>query len=222
VAVGDSLETRRQLIRLDTGERYGPCEMREEVVVTQVRYRGPRRSRNLEERLMVRFPSLTRRVAALVFRRLSPRSRLRRVLLRRGVISGWSSFDRRDVELNLVFFDRNLDFELPSGMDTLGLDDARGHAGRIAALEKIMEVWGVTEFEPVYVLDLGERVLFLGFFHAQGSGSGVALHQEVGQLATFRGGLVTRDQTFFSWEEGFQAAGLDSGAIDLPARGPYR
>jgi hypothetical protein len=44
-----------------------------------VEYSGPpRRSRNLDERLMVRFQSEYRRLAAFLWRRLSPRSRLRR------------------------------------------------------------------------------------------------------------------------------------------------
>jgi ketosteroid isomerase-like protein len=166
---------------------------------------------------MVRFPSLYRRLAALAFR-LSPGSRLRRALLRRAHLSAWASFDRRDFEVNLIFFSPDAEFEFPSGMQTLGLDDSfSGHEGRIEALNKILEVWGATEFEPAYVLDLGDRVLPLGFFRAQASASGVPLEQEFAQLGTVRNGLIVRDQTFFSWEEGLRAAGLDPDAIPLSA-----
>lgn len=75
---------------------------------------------------MVRFPSLSRRLAALVFRLLSPRSRLRRALLRRALLSGWASFDRRDFEVNALFFAPNVEFEFPSG---------RGEGLRAAGLE---------------------------------------------------------------------------------------
>lgn len=168
---------------------------------------------------MVRFPGAYRALASLVLRRLSPRSRLRRLLLRRAVLSGWASFDRRDFELNLVFFAPDAEFEFPLGMQTLGLADSfRGHQGRMEALDKIFEVWGASELEPAYILDLGDRVLNLGFWRTRASGSGVPLEQELAQLGTLRGGLVVRDQNFFSWKEGLRAAGLEPDAIGLPAR----
>jgi hypothetical protein len=187
----------------------------EQVVVTRVESSGPlRRSRNLEERLMVRFPAMFPRVAALVFR-LSPRSRLRRTLLRRAFLSGWASFDRRDFEVNFLYFAPDAEFEFPLGMQTLGLGDSyRGHEGRIEALNKIIEVWG-SELEPAYMLDLGDRLLNLGLWRAQARASAVLLEQEFAQLVTVRDGLVTRDQTFFSWDEGLRAAGLDPDAIAL-------
>jgi ketosteroid isomerase-like protein len=188
-----------------------------EVVVTRVRRRGPpRRSRNLEDRLIVRFPAVYRRLAALVFARLEPRSRLRRVLLRRALIVGWASFDRRDFELNLALFAPDAEFEFPSGLQTLGLGGSfRGHAGRIEALGKLVEVWGSSELEPAYMLDLRDRLLILGFWRNRARASAVELEQEFAQLATVRDGLVTRDQAFFSWEEGLRAAGLDPHAINL-------
>jgi ketosteroid isomerase-like protein len=170
---------------------------------------------------MVRFPAVYRRLAALVFR-LSPRSRLRRALLRRAFLSGWASFDRRDFEVNVLYFAADAEFEFPSGMQTLGLGDSfRGHEGRIEALNKIFEVWG-SELEPAYMLDLGDRVLTLGFWHTEARASAVRLDQELGQLATVRDGLVTRDQTFFSWDEGLRAAGLDPDAIVLQRRAAPR
>ena len=168
---------------------------------------------------MVRFPSLFRRLTALVFRLLSPRSRLRRALLRRAILSGWASFDRRDFELNFLFFAPDVEFEFPSGMQTLGLSGSyRGHEGRREALNKLIEVWG-SELEPAYILDLGEQVLNLGYWRTQARASGARLEQELAQLVTVRDGLVTRDQNFFSWEEGLRAAGLEPGAVTFPGRG---
>ena len=101
----------------------------------------PRRSRNLRERLMVRFPSLFRRQAAFLSR-LSPRSRLRRILLRRAVLSGWASFDRRDLELNFLYFAPDCEFEFPPAMQTLGLPASfRGLEGRNEGINKLFEVW---------------------------------------------------------------------------------
>jgi SnoaL-like protein len=195
----------------------------EKAVAIRVTVSGPlRQSRNLEDRLMVRFPSVYRRLAPLVFR-LRPRSRLRRALLRRALLSAWASFDRRDFELNLLYFAPDAVFEFPSGMQTLGLGDSfRGHEGRIEALNKIFDVWG-SELEPAYMLDLGDRVLTLGFWHTKARASEVALDQEIGQLATVRHGLITRDQTFFSWDEALRAAGLDPAGTVLQRRSaPHR
>jgi ketosteroid isomerase-like protein len=105
-------------------------------------------------------------------------------------------------------------------MQMLGLGGPfRGHAGRIDALEKWQEAWGATDLELAYILDLGDRVLNLGFWHTQARTSGVHLDQEYSQLATVRDGVVTRDQNFLSWEEGLRAAGLDPDAVHLPSRG---
>jgi hypothetical protein len=189
-----------------------------DVVITRVRHAGAGRSRNLQERLMVRFPSLYRRLVPLVFR-LGPPSPLRRVLLRRAVESGWSSFDRRDFEVNFLYFAPDTEFEFPPAMQALGIPASfRGHAGRIEGMNKLFEVWG-SELEPLYVLDLGDRVLNLGLWHIRGRASGVPLEQELAQLVTMRHGLVIRDQNFNSWEEGLRAAGLDPNAIALRAGG---
>jgi hypothetical protein len=186
-----------------------------DVVVTAVRSTGPR-PRNLQERLMVRFPSVYRRLARLLFR-LSPQSGVRRLLLRRAVDSGWTSFDRRDFEVNFLYFAPDTEFEFPPAWQGLGMPPSfRGHEGRIEGMNKLFEVWG-SELEPLYLLDLGDRILNLGFWHIRGHGSGVALDQELAQLVTIRDGLVIRDQNFTTWDEGLRAAGLEPSAIRLPS-----
>ena len=191
----------------------------QDVVVTRVQYGGPRRSRTLEERLLVRFSSLYRRLAPKIFARLSPRSRLRRALVRRAVISGWEAFHRQDFELMLVRYAPDIVYEFNPGMQTLGLDGSfRGHEGLREALGKFIEVWDSWELEPAYTIDLGDRVLSLGFNHSRARGSGVKLDVEFAQLVTAPDGLVTHHQSFFSWDEGLRAAGLDPDALTLPAR----
>jgi ketosteroid isomerase-like protein len=186
-----------------------------DVVVTRVASKGFR-PRNAQERLMIRFPSLYRRLARRLFR-LEPRSRLRRLLVRRAVDSGWTSFDRRDFELNFLFFAPDTEFEFPAAMQALGIPASfRGHEGRVEGMNKIFEVWG-SELEPVYVLDLGDRLLNLGLWRLRGRGSGIPLDQQLAQLVTVRDGLVVRDQNFTSWDEGLRAAGLEPEAVTLPA-----
>ena len=79
---------------------------------------------------MVRFPSLYQRLAALVQRLFSPRSRLRRAILRRGLLSGWAAFSRRDFELTLVRYAPNLEVEFrPRHPDARGRRDLPGSSG---------------------------------------------------------------------------------------------
>jgi hypothetical protein len=190
------------------------------VVVTPVEHGGPpRRSRNLEERLMVRFPSLYRRQGVLLQRLLSPRSRLRRAFLRRAFVSGYTAFNRGDFKLMLVRVAPDVEVVYPPGMQTLGLGGVfRGHAGWVESYGKLAEVWDFQELEPAYIVDLGERLLCLSFLRSHARASGVPLEQEFAQLATAPEGLITHEQTFFSWGEGLRAAGLDPSAITLPSR----
>ena len=169
---------------------------------------------------MVRFPGLFRRLASLAQRRLAPRSRLRRALLRRHILSGWYAYNRRDFELMLVRYASQVEFEFPPGQQTLGLSGTfRGREAMAAALSEQIEGWGSVELELAYVLDLGDRALGLGFMHVRGSASGVRLQQELGQMITAGPeGLAVRDQAWFSWEEALRAAGLDPDVLVLPRR----
>ena len=189
----------------------------EQAVVTQVHSGPPTRSRNLEERILLRFPSLYRRLTR-VLGRLSPRSRLRRLLLRRGLISGWAAVNRRDFEFRRIMFAPDVETELAHDAQALGLSGLQGQAATDQALGELAEVWD-WEVEPAYILDLGDRVLFLGFNRMRARSSGVRLEQEMAQLVTLGEGLVTRDEVWFQWDEGLRAAGLDPDAIALPRRG---
>src|SRR4051794_25985809 len=110
------------------------------VVVTEVRSGPPKRQRNLEERIWLRFPALYRRLA-LVTSRLSPRSRLRRMMLRRGLVSGWAAINRRDLELRRIMFAPNVESEFAHDQAALGLSGLRGHAEMDQALTELAEIW---------------------------------------------------------------------------------
>ncbi len=191
-----------------------------DVVVTRVHHPGPPRpSRNLEERLMVRFPDGWRALSALGLRLLSPRSRLRRVFLRRAVVSGWDAATRGDFELMLVRYAPDVEVEFAPDFEALGLGGTfRGHDGMVKVIGAFEDAWERRESLPALILDLGDRVLNLGFFRLPGSASGLEFEREFAQLSTPRGGLVARDQYFFGWDKGLRAAGLDPDAVALPSR----
>ena len=189
--------------------------------MTPVHHSGPPRpKRDVVERLMVLFPRAYRRLAARLLPRLSPRSRLRRALLCRTTISAYAAFYRQDFELILVRYAPDVVYEVDPGLQTLGLGGMfHGHAGLLEAFGKLVEAWESWEVEPSYILDLGDRMLTLGFNRSRARGSGVPLEEEYAQLVTLPQGVVTHFQNFFSWEEALRAAGLDPAAIALTVRG---
>ena len=188
-----------------------------DVVVTRAQHSGPpKRSRNFEEHLMVLFPALYRRQAAL-FLGLSPRSRLKRALLRRALVSGWAAWNRRDFKLMLVRYASDVEFEFDPGQQTLGLGGTfHGREEMMDGLTKWLEVWDSWEVEPAYVVDLGDRVLALGIAHARAGG--VELEEEFAQIVTLRDGLVSHDgpSGLIRWDDALRSAGLDPDAIALP------
>jgi ketosteroid isomerase-like protein len=188
------------------------------VVATSIQYGGsPRRSRNFEERLTVRFPSLYRRLASLVLRLLSPRSRLRRALLRRQVVSTYAAANRRDFELLLVRYARDVQVRFDPDLEALGLGGTfRGHGGLLKIIETFGEAWERWELVPAVVFDMGDRFVGLGRFRLPGTASGLEFEREFAQVWTFRDGLVVHEQEFLAWDKGLRAAGLDSDAIALP------
>ena len=79
---------------------------------------------------MVCFPGVWRTATALGLRLLSPRSRLRRALLRRNVVSGWDAATRRDFELMQVRYTPDVEIEYDSDFEALGMSGTfRGHEG---------------------------------------------------------------------------------------------
>jgi ketosteroid isomerase-like protein len=191
------------------------------VVATPIQYSGPpRRSRNFEERLIVRFPSLYRRLTALVLRLLNPRSRLRRALVRRQVVSVYGAVNRRDFELLLVRYAHDVQVRFDPDLEALGLGGTfRGHDGLLKLIETFGEAWERWELLPAVVLDMGNRFVGLGRFRLPGTASGLELEREFAQVWTFRDGLVANEQEFLAWDKGLRAVGLDSNALALPSRG---
>lgn len=169
---------------------------------------------------MVRFPSLYRRLAPLVLRRLSPRSRLRRALVRRQLVSTCAAANRRDFELVLVRYARDVQVRFDPDLEALGLGGTfRGHDGLLKIIETFGEAWERWELLPAVVIDMGERFVGLGRFRLPGTASGLEFEREFAQVFTFRDGLVTHEEEFLAWDKGLRAAGLDSDAIALPTRG---
>ena len=143
---------------------------------------------------MVRFPRLYERLAVAVSG-LGPRSRLRRSLVRRGTVSGWAAFSRRDFELMTVRYAPDVEFQFSPGLQTLGLNATyRGRAAMLDGLRELAAEWDPIELDPAYVVDLGDVVVNLGYIRARGRTSGVRVDTELAQVLVLRQGLVASDR----------------------------
>ena len=168
---------------------------------------------------MVRFPGAFRWEAALSQRFLRPRSRLRRTLLRRALVSGWNAANRGDFELMLVRYAPDVEITWDPAFAALGVSGPfHGHDGVVRMVHGIAEAWEQYELKPVAVVDLGERGVALGTFRMPGNVSGLEFESEMAQVAVPRDGLIAHQQDFLSWDDGLRAAGLDPAAMALPPR----
>jgi ketosteroid isomerase-like protein len=159
---------------------------------------------------MVRFPGAFRWEAALGFRFLSPRSRLRRTLLSRALVSGWAASSRGDFQLMLVRYAPDVEITWDPGFEALGVTGPfHGHDGVLEMIRRIEEAWVGWVLKPAAVVDLGDRVLALGTMRLPGRVSGLELESEIAQLAVPRGGHIVQQRDFLSWDDGLRAAGFD-------------
>jgi hypothetical protein len=168
---------------------------------------------------MVRFAGAYRWQAALGIRFLNPRSRLRRTLLRRALVTGWAAATRGDFELMLVRYAPDVEITWDPAFEALGLAGPfHGHDGVLEMIRRIAEAWEGWALNPVAVVDLGNRGVSLGTLRLPGRVSGLEFESEISQLAVPRGGLIVQQRDFLSWDDGLRAAGLDPEAIALPPR----
>jgi hypothetical protein len=173
--------------------------------------------RSLDEQLFVRWPRTFAAFGRAVLL-LPPRSRLRRALLRRGVLSGWSALARGDLDLMLVRFAPDCEFEVSPELVGVGMHSSyRGRAGMREAVTDLSGAFERMELTPFEILDAGNRIIFLGHFHLRGGGSGVELDSPFTEALWVERGLVVRDKTFFDRSD--QDAALRAAGILMDAPG---
>jgi hypothetical protein len=166
-----------------------------------------RRHRTLDERLVVRFPALGRRLAA-AWARLPRHSRLRRAMLVRRTRQGFAAANRRDFDLLLTGLDPGIEYHFPDSWQ-IDFDPVYcGHDGYRAAWRVMLDAFEDARLDPEEMLDLGDRFLVTSTQSGHGTGSGVPHREPLFQLFTLREGLVVRQDDFQDRAEAFKAAGL--------------
>ena len=123
------------------------------------------------------------------------------------VREAFDAYNRDDLEASLDRLAPEFEFR-PSG---LFMDTSRVYRGREGWTEfwhTFRAAWDSITISVERIEDLGEQVLVLGTFHGKGHESGVEVTRESAWLQTLRGGLIAQTQTFTSWAEALEAAGL--------------
>ena len=123
------------------------------------------------------------------------------------VRNGIAAWNQRDADLWLSDAAPEIEW-LPAGPAAVESAVYRGYDEVASAYAKVWETWAVFEFQEREVRDLGDSVLWLGRVKMQGSASGVQLDQEFAAHSLLSDGKFIRVQTFLSWQEAVDAAGL--------------
>jgi hypothetical protein len=161
--------------------------------------------RTLEERLLIKFPALSR-VLGGAFMRLSPRSRLRRLVLTR-VRQAYAAQTRRDFEAVLAGWDPACEYRPSRDLMPPDLESVfYGHDGMRELWRYWRDAFQDIRWDPEEVLDFGEQFLVTAQQRGHGSGSGVAVSEPVFQLFTLRRGLVVRQEDFRNHSEALRSS----------------
>lgn len=164
--------------------------------------------RSPDERLLVRFPAVYPYVGRF-WSRLPPRSRLRRMMLSRGVPRTCAALNRRDFAAFLVGIHPGIEFR--GTRDVFGPDQteaAHGHTGVLEFLQAWFDAIGDLRYDPEEVLDLGDRFLVTMRMSGHGSGSGVAVSRQFFVLSHLRRGWVVKQENFLDRSTALEAAGV--------------
>jgi ketosteroid isomerase-like protein len=177
--------------------------------------------RTREEQFFVRWPRAYVATARMV-QALPPRSRLRRAMLRRNALSGWGAWVRGDLELCVVRFAPDYDYEPPREWLLPGMPTSyRGHAGLLQWAADLREAWEILDHTPLEIVDAGEIVAFACKIRLRATRSGVELDSRLGQVFWIERGLIVRERDFGGWTEALQLLGVAEEANGrTPSRAP--
>lgn len=167
---------------------------------------GAAAQRTLDERLVVRFPSLYPR-GALGVMRMPVGSRIRSMMLARTITRAYAAANRRDFELILVSHDPRHEYRpardlMPPDMKPV----LYGHDGYLEMWQHWLDAFGDLSFEPEKLLDFGDKLLVSARQSGTGSWSGLALGESLFQLYEIRSGLVVSQSDFLDRDEALAAA----------------
>lgn len=171
-----------------------------------------RSRRGLEERLVARSPWVVN-VWGRLIARLSPRSRVRQLLLVRAVHMGLAAYSRGDLELVLLAHHPNCEYHGPpdqGGLGTLELQGtSRGHQGYREFEAEWRSAWDEYWIVPQELIDLGDRYLIIAQMAGHARGSTLTVTQPAAILEELDDrGMIIREQRFTDPAQALTTLGL--------------
>ena len=187
-----------------------------------------RSRRGLEERLVARSPWVVD-VWGRLIARLSPRSRLRQLLLVRAVDMGLAAYSRGDLDLVLLAHHASCEYHGPPDQGELGTLElqgtSRGHQGYREFEAEWRSAWDAYWIVPQELIDLGDRYLIIVQMAGHARGSTLTVTQPAAILEELDDrGMIIREQRFNDPAQALNMLGLVETDVDrhLPGRGRAR
>jgi ketosteroid isomerase-like protein len=182
--------------------------------------------RGLEERLVARSPWVVD-VWGRLIARLSPRSRLRQLLLVRAVHTGLAAYSRGDLDLVLLAHHPNCEYRGPPDQGDLGTLElqgtSRGHQGYREFEAEWRSAWDAYWIVPQELIDLGDRYLIIVQMAGHARGSTLTVTQPAAILEELdERGMIIREQRFTDPAQALNLLGLvaDDAQQRADRRGP--
>lgn len=166
--------------------------------------------RTLDQRLLLRFPSLLPPYGRLVAR-LAPSSRLRKALVSMATRRGMEAFNRRDLDAATIGAVPEFEYYPPRDAVEVGFWEPcyRGRQGFREYTAAWSEVFGGNlRAEPIELIDTGDRIVLLAEVPARAQASGVPFRRTVATVTSLERGLVTRVDVYWEHADALEAAGL--------------
>jgi ketosteroid isomerase-like protein len=121
------------------------------------------------------------------------------------------ALNRRDLDALTIGFHPDFELHPPRDQVEAGFAEARysGDTGYREWFAASTEFWGAdSRFEPVELIDLGQRLVVLYYVHTRGQASGIPLTWKYANVVTLKHGRVVRDDGYFDHSDALEAVGL--------------
>ncbi len=112
------------------------------------------------------------------------------------------AYNRGDLDALMDFFDPEVDFV------TLLLGNHHGKEAIRPLFEENRKTLSGYRLDPDELIDAGDQVIAVVHVGGAGATSGITLDDRIALVATLKGGLIVRQQTFRNKTEALEAVGL--------------